>query len=410
MAETQSKTAAIAAAAKEKADAKAEQMLLQRDAAEDSMAEVRQAQRYSKRMLLQKQSGNGKAQQSLRRIVAERLSHPLLEQMHSSEFKENPLEEQEQRDYRPPSLAKWMAELNEDAAANSADAASALPASAPAIGGLGEGEQGLSELVALKRHLQGNDTYDEGLAVDEFCRALGEIWTLRSPQELRRLFMQIDADSDGKVTWEELLTFLLQKDSGGGEEDNRFLPSVDAVPCARESAHDAPISHVVMLGDKDKYLTLGRDATVRLWNRGSKGGYLQHTKTVSLPEKGWAHALVYCEAHHRLAFATAHSRLVRFGLLRIASDCFGLLRIASECFVYTTGPTRHPPQGIIGSKHRTEFLTCASTPPSHPAFEFTPVRRQHADTVMLALRVHEQEETEQTFEQVLSELAPSDCF
>ena len=220
-------------------------MVLSRDQAEDSMAEKRQAQRYAKRALLAKQAGNGKSRQALRRMVEERLSHPLLEQMHSAEFELNPLQEAEE-DF-VPSLAKWMASQMEGAgeeeprqqasvtggASSSSRGASrgASRAASPAVP-LGDGlsgESGLSELVALKRHLERDACYASGLAVDEFIRALGELWKQRTPQELRRLFLQIDADSDGRVTWEELLTHLLQKDSGGGEEENRFLPSVDAV-------------------------------------------------------------------------------------------------------------------------------------------------------------------------------------
>ena len=81
---------------------------VERDAADDSMAEKRQAQRYAKRALLAKMSASGKSRQALRQMVAERLSHPLLEQMHSAEFDHNPLQEEEEADFRPPSLAKWM--------------------------------------------------------------------------------------------------------------------------------------------------------------------------------------------------------------------------------------------------------------------------------------------------------------
>ena len=275
--------------------------MLVRDESDDSMAEVRQAKRFAKREMLARQTSSGKARTMLRRLVAERLSHPLLEQIKSSGFDDNPLEEEDEPDYRPPSLAKWMAEVSQTDAAEEAPAAAVQ-----AMGSIGEGEQGISELVALKRHLENDVAYSGGLTVGEFVRALSLVWTLRSPQELRRLFMQIDADSDGRVTWEELLTFLLQRDKGGDDDSNRYLPSTDALPIPGTAAHTAPVSHIVPLPDKDKYVTLGRDATLRLWSRGR----LEHTKTLALAEKGWAHAAVYCPAQRRLAIATAHSRLL----------------------------------------------------------------------------------------------------
>ena len=78
--------------------------------------------------------------------------------------------------------------------------------------------------------------------------------------------MQIDADSDGRVTWEELLTFLLQKDSGGDEEGNRFLPDVGYVPPPHSQQHTGQVTQLVAMPDKDKYLTLGRDGQMKAWN------------------------------------------------------------------------------------------------------------------------------------------------
>ena len=120
--------------------------------------------------------------------------------------------------------------------------------------------------------------------------------------------MQIDADSDGRVTWEELLTFLLQKDSGGDEEGNRFLPDVGYVPPPHSQQHTGQVTQLVAMPDKDKYLTLGRDGQMKAWQCGS----LQHLRTTSLAEKGWAHDAVYSQASQRLVVATVHSRLTTY--------------------------------------------------------------------------------------------------
>jgi hypothetical protein len=151
--------------------------MLVRDESDDSMAEVRQAKRFAKREMLARQTSGAKARTMLRRLVAERLSHPLLEQIKSSGFDDNPLEEEDEPDYRPPpSLAKWMAEVSQTDAAEEAPA----PAVPAMVGSIGEGEQGINELVALKRHLENDVAYSDGLTVCARSRRSGRCARRRS--------------------------------------------------------------------------------------------------------------------------------------------------------------------------------------------------------------------------------------
>ena len=135
------------------------------------------------------------------------------------------------------------------------------------------------------------------------------MWTDSTPTELNRLFMQIDADSDGRVTWEELLTFLLQKNEAEGEsEKNSFIYDLEQVAAPPNVAHSTGMTQLITMADKEKYLSIGRDATLKFWNFGT----MQHARTVSLPEKSWVNAACYCASCSRLALATAHSEAVNF--------------------------------------------------------------------------------------------------
>ena len=135
------------------------------------------------------------------------------------------------------------------------------------------------------------------------------MWTDSTPTELNRLFMQIDADSDGRVTWEELLTFLLQKNEAEGEsEKNSFIYDLEQVAAPPNVAHSTGMTQLITMADKEKYLSIGRDATLKFWNFGT----MQHARTVSLPEKSWVNAACYCASCSRLALATAHSKLLIF--------------------------------------------------------------------------------------------------
>ena len=61
--------------------------------------------------------------------------------------------------------------------------------------------------------------------MSEFVAALGGLWPHMSRKGLQRLFMQVDANSDGTVTWEELVTFLLLKDQVNDDAaHNKYLP------------------------------------------------------------------------------------------------------------------------------------------------------------------------------------------
>ena len=63
-----------------------------------------------------------------------------------------------------------------------------------------------------------------------------------------------------------------------------------------------------MMPDKDKYMTVGRDSTLRLWNAGT----LQHTRTVQMPDQSWCTEALYCEAQGKLVLATVNSRLLLY--------------------------------------------------------------------------------------------------
>ena len=109
------------------------------------------------------------------------------------------------------------------------------------------------------------------------------------------------------VTWEELLTFLLQKNQAGDEGDNnRFLRDFEQPTPPTGASHSQPMSHLIRMSDKDKYLSIGRDATLRIWQTGTP----HLTRVITMPEKCWINAVAYCTSNHRLALATAHSKLL----------------------------------------------------------------------------------------------------
>ena len=302
----------------------------------DATAEDAKAKgaRLARRLALAKLKDSAKSREAQRKIVQERLSKPLLSQMFSSEFQHNPLADEEEVSDMVRKISKTLASVGElqrgasrlDAAAQErvqreAKAKQLQAWKAAAAGSRASAtDKGLADLVALKSMVQAYDPHGDGLDTDEFVDALGSMWRECSPQELTRLFMQIDADSDGRVTWEELLTFLLQKNQAGDENEiNRFDFDDDAPPPAPGVAHAEPISHLLSMADREKYLSVGRDATLRLWQ--SEGAPHVLARRVELPEKVWINAAAYCPTHKRVALATAHAKLLVY-----SADAMRLLR------------------------------------------------------------------------------------
>ena len=130
----------------------------------------------------------------------------------------------------------------------------------------------VEDLVALKRRVQEADRGRSGeLGMSEFVAALGGLWPHMSRKGLQRLFMQVDANSDGTVTWEELVTFLLLKDQVNDDAaHNKYLPPAGSgsnqkgLPPAE--LHTVAITQLLYAPAmfKDKYVTLSKDNTLKL--------------------------------------------------------------------------------------------------------------------------------------------------
>ena len=220
------------------------------DEADEAKRAVAMALRETRKNALAKQMAGARSRLALRHMVSERLSRPLLEQMHSVEFEKNPLAEDEipegaiklglqmqamQRDLMAAARAyeiedetpdspqeKEAEEVEEEgddeeamaeyearfmsgdsssasvAPRNASAARSPLSDAASSERDLDVSSSGLDDLVRLKGMVISHDVTGSGLDADEFVAALGQMWRGASPTELTRLFMQIDADSDGR--------------------------------------------------------------------------------------------------------------------------------------------------------------------------------------------------------------------
>ena len=142
------------------------------------------------------------------------------------------------------------------------------------------------EILEVLRRFFSSEGTDEPQTLDfeGFCAAFGETMGAEggagrasSHENLRQLFMRIDANSDGVVDWDEFTNFLLcTKPADLREGDAHQLALVSARRHS-EFAHKDAISVIATITRPfSAYVTGSRDGTVRFWAPGT----LRHLRTV----------------------------------------------------------------------------------------------------------------------------------
>eukprot|EP01062_Namystynia_karyoxenos_P076890 TRINITY_DN7625_c0_g1_i1.p1 TRINITY_DN7625_c0_g1~~TRINITY_DN7625_c0_g1_i1.p1 ORF type:complete len:1468 (+),score=290.56 TRINITY_DN7625_c0_g1_i1:143-4546(+) len=139
----------------------------------------------------------------------------------------------------------------------------------------------LHQLRQLRRIFEDADTdgsgnLDEAEFVRGFTPVLGDTMTA---EDLRQLFLRIDANANGVVDWDEFSAYILlsgehmlREDTanqtyvrrtegcGGGNEDARSPRSHKA-----QGEHSTLASRLLVTARSGRYYTCGRDGTVRVW-------------------------------------------------------------------------------------------------------------------------------------------------
>ncbi|KXZ51188.1 hypothetical protein GPECTOR_13g675 [Gonium pectorale] len=180
------------------------------------------------------------------------------------------------------------------------------------------------------------------LDIDEFCDKLGPYlgdvvgYELKSREQIRQLFMKIDADAGGTVDWDEFTNFMfLQRAQMVGEsasENWRLFP---------------------------QYVSCGRDGTFRLWN----GSDCRHFKTIQLGSS-WITDAIYMPNGRKLVFTTADRAISYYDANRGSFELTGRLYASGgmgvpQCLTLVTNEAGE--QLVYGdSKGAAIMLLCGS--------------------------------------------------
>jgi len=114
--------------------------------------------------------------------------------------------------------------------------------------------------------------HSTGLGPTQFVAEFSQLCGEDKATQLSYLFMKIDCNSDGQVTWDEFLSYVIQQDvtkSAPLEEElsqSKFEPQLQGHDLALGELHRDAISHVLFLPRTQTYVTASPDSSLRIWH------------------------------------------------------------------------------------------------------------------------------------------------
>jgi WD40 repeat protein len=149
------------------------------------------------------------------------------------------------------------------------------------------------------------------------------------------LFMKIDANCDGTVSWEEFLSYILSQDEGALQietESSRQLfdyPSVTDTT-SQVQGHKDTAAGLIVLEDADRYISYSRKGDLLVWKPdGIEGLKVQHPREfqTDLPFiTGLVHAKRLSHSD-RLAVCSADKQVIFIDLMRDSCKLSGTVKL-----------------------------------------------------------------------------------
>jgi WD40 repeat protein len=172
----------------------------------------------------------------------------------------------------------------------------------------------LEVLMQLKRAFKSADKDGGGdLCCEEFVRAFtGILGDNSEPDDLKMMFMKIDANADGTVDWDEFSSYMLLQNQGKQTMLESETHAEYSEPHERmlsleqeRNQHRDMIDRILYLPAGDRWATTSRDGTIRLWS----GKDLHHLRTLRCG-KAWVTDLGILPRQNKLV-ASTFSRVLR---------------------------------------------------------------------------------------------------
>jgi WD40 repeat protein len=152
----------------------------------------------------------------------------------------------------------------------------------PAKTGAQQLQLSLHELVYARRAFERDETGEPNaeLTLAQFETSLGPLVGGDMQEQLRYLFMKIDCNCDGRVSWDELLTFVMSQERNEHRpllQESRLVRA-DIRECPDEEMHREPATVAIYVPKSAVYVSGGRDSSLRIWSTKLR---MQHKLPVS---------------------------------------------------------------------------------------------------------------------------------
>ena len=177
----------------------------------------------------------------------------------------------------------------------------------------------------------GSGALDQQEFVDAFLPVLDA-----DPGDVHLLFMRIDADSDGTVTWEEFLSYVLSQDEGKLQIAAESSRQLFDYPGFSDSAlqihgHKDSAGGLLHLEDADKYISFSRKGEMMLW----RPDCLDSVSKIIHPREFQTNLPFITQLVHikrfshsdRVAISSADTQIIFVDLLRETTKLTGRIKV-----------------------------------------------------------------------------------
>jgi len=204
----------------------------------------------------------------------------------------------------------------------------------------------LSDLIKLKVAFEEADNDGSGvLDLLEFANAFQRVLGV-SISELKLLFMRIDANCDGSVTWDEFLSYMLCQDEAAAEALDLASKIQYSHPKMTDALYDInchaePMFKIMQLHTTDGYASVSNEGSVFVWSQDTIDHSTQpHGSKADLPWITSAHYLEQTARGDTIALGAADSTLAIYEIHYDKFKLDGRIRLAHTpvsmaCFVAT---------------------------------------------------------------------------
>eukprot|EP00961_Rhodomonas_salina_P022894 307054-Rhodomonas_salina.3 len=193
----------------------------------------------------------------------------------------------------------------------------------------------LQDLCMLRIAFERADNDNSGeLDEKEFVGAFLPVLA-RDAGDVALLFMKIDANCDGTVSWEEFLSYIMSQDEGAlviARESARQLFDYPAISDAvsQVAGHRDIAGGLILLGEADRYVSYSRKGELLVWRPdGIEGLKVHHPKEFNT-ELPFITGLVHIKRRShsdRLALCSADKQLIFVDLMRDTCKLSGKIKV-----------------------------------------------------------------------------------